>query len=248
MKDKPPEVSIIIPAYRLEGKIGLTVNRVSTLLDKLGLDYEIIVVDDGSPDKTWMEASNSCNDVRVKALRYDVNRGKGYALLYGFKHSRGENVVFFDGDLDIHENQICILLNGLKKSDCVVTSKWHPASKTIASPIRRLLSKTFNLLTRLLTGIRLRDTQTGGKAFRRKLLEDIAPLLTVKRYAFDVELLTAITVRGYRITEAPALYPVVLSKRFKIREIFRMLLDLLAVTYRHRIRRWYVGGIKSRDA
>jgi len=233
---------VIIPAYRLEKRIGLTVRRVSALLDKLGLDYEVIVVDDGSPgDGTWVEAMNSCGNGRVKAFRYSVNRGKGYALLYGFRHSRGRRIVFFDGDLDVHEGQIEVLLDCLKGADCVITSKWHPASKTVATPDRRLLSKCFNLLARLLTGLRLRDTQTGGKAFRREVLEDIAPLLTVKRYAFDVELLTAVTARGYRIAEAPALYPIVLSRRFKLREIFRMLLDLLAVTYRHRIKRQYVG-------
>ena len=229
----------MIPAYRLERCIDLTIRRVSNLLDGLGLDYEIIVVDDGSPDNTWAKASNACNNKRVRVLRYDVNRGKGYALIYGFRHSRGRRIVFFDGDLDVHEKQITVLIKGLNRADCVVTSKWHPASKTVASPTRRLLSKCFNLLTRLLTGLRLRDTQTGGKSFKRRVLEDVAPLLTVKRYAFDVELLTAITARGYRIAEVPALYPIVLSGRFKIREIFRMLLDLFAVTYRHRIKRQY---------
>ena len=229
----------MIPAYRLERYIDLTIRRVTSLLDGLGLDYEVIVVDDGSPDNTWVKASNACNNKRVRVLRYDVNRGKGYALIYGFRHSRGRRIVFFDGDLDVPEKQIKVLIKGLNRADCVVTSKWHPASKTVASPSRWLLSKCFNLLTRLLTGLRLRDTQTGGKSFRRRVLEDVAPLLTVKRYAFDVELLTAITARGYRIAEVPALYPIVLSGRFKIREIFRMLLDLFAVTYRHRIRRQY---------
>jgi glycosyltransferase involved in cell wall biosynthesis len=236
-----PKVSIIIPAYQLEKCIDLTVRRVSTLLDKMGLDYEIIVVDDGSSDNTWMKAMNACNNGRVKVLRYSVNRGKGYALLYGFKHSHGDHVVFFDGDLDIHEGQIMVLLNGLKEADCVITSKWHPASKTIASPIRKLLSKSFNLLTRLLIGIRFKDTQTGGKAFRRKVLEDIVPLLTVKRYAFDVELLVAITARHYRIVEVPNIYPIILKSKFKIREILRMFLELLAVAYRKARGRYMLG-------
>jgi hypothetical protein len=71
-------------------------------------------------------------------------------------------------------------------------------------------------------------------------LEEVAPTLTVKRYAFDVELLTAINARGYRIIETPALYPIMLSKRFSFREVFRMLLDLLAVAYRHKVRRNHI--------
>jgi len=236
---------VIIPAYRLEGRIGLTVRRVSMLLDSLGLDYEMVVVDDGSPDDTYVEASKACNNGRVKVLKYNVNRGKGYALLYGFKHSRGDYAVFFDGDLDVHEKQITVLLNGLREADCVITSKWHPESKTMASPDRRFLSKCFNLMTRLLTGLKLRDTQTGGKAFKRKVLEEVVPILTVKRYAFDVELLTAINARGYRIIEVPALYPVMLNKRFSFREVFRMLLDLLAIAYRHRIRKHYAERVKG---
>mgnify|MGYP000448038997 CR=1 FL=1 len=75
--------------------------------------------------------------------------------------------------------------------------------------------------------------------FRREVLEEVTPMLTVKRYAFDVELLTAIMARGYRVAEVPALYPIKLCNGFKFRELFRMLLDLLAVTYRHRIRKQY---------
>ena len=230
---------MIIPAYKLEGKIGLTVRKVSSVLEKLGVVFEIVVVDDGSPDHTYEEASEALDGDRVRVLRYGRNRGKGFALLYGFRHCHGDLVVFFDGDLDIHEKQIAMLLRALDVSDCVVTSKWHRESKTVSTTYRKLLSIGFNLLTRVLTGLRLRDTQTGGKAFRRKVLEETLPLLTVKRYAFDVELLTAITAKGYKILEIPAFYPIILKRRFSTLEIFRMFLDLIAIAYRHRIKRQY---------
>jgi len=230
---------VIIPAYKLEGKIGLTVRKVSSVLEKLGVMFEIVVVDDGSPDHTYEEASEALDGDRVRVLRYGRNRGKGFALLYGFKHCHGDLVVFFDGDLDVHEKQIAMLLRALDVSDCVVTSKWHPESKTVSTTYRKLLSIGFNLLTRVLTGLRLRDTQTGGKAFRRKVLEETLPLLTVKRYAFDVELLTAITAKGYKILEIPAFYPIILKRRFSTLEIFKMFLDLIAIAYRHRIKRQY---------
>lgn len=230
---------MIIPAYKLEGKIGLTVRKVSSVLEKLGVMFEIVVVDDGSPDHTYEEASEALDGDRVRVLRYGRNRGKGFALLYGFKHCHGDLVVFFDGDLDVHEKQIAMLLRALDVSDCVVTSKWHPESKTVSTTYRKLLSIGFNLLTRVLTGLRLRDTQTGGKAFRRKVLEETLPLLTVKRYAFDVELLTAITAKGYKILEIPAFYPIILKRRFSTLEIFKMFLDLIAIAYRHRIKRQY---------
>jgi len=167
--------------------------------------------------------------------------GKGFALLYGFKKSRGDIIVFFDGDLDIHPCQIPLLINTLKhnNADVVITCKWHPRSRTIASPLRKFLSKSFYAITRLLLGLRVNDTQTGAKAFKREILEDVVDRLTVRRYAFDVELLTAITARKYRITEVPALGKIKLTSKFKIQEIIKMLIDLLAITYRHRIKKQY---------
>ena len=150
-------------------------------------------------------------------------------------------MVFFDGDLDIDPRQILLLLSVLRNNDAdiAITSKWHPQSKTIATPSRKFLSRSFYALTRLLLGMRLSDTQTGAKAFKREALEDITRHLTVKRYAFDVELLTAAIARGYSIVEVPALWRIKLVTHFKVKEMARMLTDLLAITYRHRVKNHY---------
>ncbi|GBF09730.1 hypothetical protein apy_14550 [Aeropyrum pernix] len=83
--------------------------------------------------------------------------GKGYALLYGFRKSRGDIVVFFDGDLDIDPRQITLLINTLLNNgaDIAIASKWHPQSKTTATPIRKLLSEEFYAPTRLLLRLRM---------------------------------------------------------------------------------------------
>lgn len=233
-------ISIIIPAYNLSNKIKHTVKNVKHVLNSLGVSHEIIVVDDGSSDNTYKKALE-ITDNNIKVLHYENNQGKGYALLHGLKHSTGKLIMFFDGDLDIPAKQIPPLIKAfkIKNIDAAVTAKWHPHSKVKAHLIRKLLSRTFNILVRFLTGIKLSDTQTGAKIFKKKVLDDIVPLLTVKRYAFDVELLTAITTRNYKILEVPAVQPIKLTSKFNLHEIVKMLIDLLAITYRHRIKKQY---------
>ncbi len=237
-------VSVIIPAFNLEKIIARTIDEVKKVLEKLGYCYEIIVVDDGSIDSTYENARKLVNGDAcriVRAYRLSRNKGKGFALLYGFMKSSCNKILFFDGDLDIPVKQIPILLKALEHPsvDIVVTSKWHRLSRTIASPTRMILSKAFSLLTKALLGLRIRDTQTGAKALKRRVLEAITPRLLVKRYAFDAELLAAAQANKFNIVEVPSVYPIKLTSRFKLKEIFHMLLDLIATTYRLRVKKWY---------
>lgn len=237
-------VSVIIPAYNLEHVIMKTISKVKNTLDSLGYRYEIIIVDDGSTDNTYDRVKgmvgNHDNGI-VRVYKLTRNRGKGFALLYGFLKSKCESIVFFDGDLDIPVFQIPVLLKALEHPDVdvVVTSKWHSLSRTIAIPTRMILSKVFSILVKVLLGIRIKDTQTGAKALRRRVLEVVMPKLLVKRYAFDAELLAAAQANGFNIVEVPSVYPIKLTSKFKPKEIFHMLLDLLATSYRLKIRKWY---------
>lgn len=230
------EVSIVMPVYNGEAYIAESIKRVANHMENLGKPYEIIVVDDGSTDNTYKTALKNA-DNHTKIVRYSKNRGKGYAFISGALRSSGNIIVLFDADLDIPLQQINILLKTMEKTgaDIVITNKWHPQSKTISTPTRRFLSLAFNALVRLLTGLKIQDTQTGAKAFKRKPLLRALKYLRVKRYAFDVELLLVAHQLGYKIAQAPSLRPIKLTSRFKIREIFKMCLELLSITYRHRI-------------
>jgi len=242
-----PLISVIMPVYKLSKLVTYSIEAVEKIMKANRYNYEIIIVDDGSPDDTYNYAVMMPQNSSIKVYRLPRNMGKGFALLYGFKKSRGDVVVFFDGDLDIDPRQIHLLVNTLRSNgvDIAITSKWHPESRTIATPLRKFLSRSFYALARLLLGLKVSDTQTGAKAFRREVLEDIAGCLTVKRYAFDVELLTAATARGYRIAEVPALWRIKLTSRFRAREIARMLIDLMAVAYRHRVKKQHINSAKQ---
>jgi len=149
-------VSIVMPVYRGEHYIAESIKRVVNYMDKLGLNYEIIVVSDGSEDNTYGEALKASKNYgnKVKVYHYKKNKGKGYAFLYGAVRSRGNIVVLLDADLDIPPEQVGVLLKAMEKtnSDIVITDKWHPRSKVIATRFRRFTSKHFNILVMALLG------------------------------------------------------------------------------------------------
>ncbi len=234
------KVSVIMPVYNGENYIANSIRTVYEYMSTLRLPFEIIVVDDGSVDATQEKAVAEARQLPgVRVISYKPNRGKGYALVQGVLHSAGDIVVFLDADLDIPPQQVKILLRALDQGEVAITNKWHPLSKTVATAFRRFASWTFNLLARILTGIRIRDTQTGAKAFKRYVLKEVIPLLSVHRYAFDLELLTAVTAKGFRVVEVPALYPIKLTGRFRVRDIVRMLHDIGYVAVKHRLLKYY---------
>ena len=227
---------MVMPVYNGAGYIAWSIGRVIESLGRWGYRFEVVVVDDGSRDGTLGEALAAARGLRcVRVLGYRRNRGKGFAFLYGYRHSRGDVVVLLDSDLDVPPEQVPLMLRAMEATgaDVVVTNKWHPLSRTRATTLRRLLSRGFNLLVRLLTGLNLQDTQTGAKAFKRRVLDTVTPKMHVKRYAFDVELLLLAAKQGYKIVEVPSLAELRLTAAFKPREILNMLLELLSITYRH---------------
>jgi glycosyltransferase involved in cell wall biosynthesis len=203
-----------------------------------GLPYEIVVVDDGSFDQTFSRASAYAEqNGHVKVVSYVPNRGKGYAIKTGFIHAKGEIVVFVDGDLEIDLTTISRYIEALRYSDMVISSKWHIDSKVEMPLSRKFLSHGFNALVRILTGIPLKDTQSGLKGVKRCSFEQIFPKLTVKRYAFDVELLAVAHLYGLKIMELPI--KINMTASFKLTEIWKMFIDLVGISYRLRVIHWY---------
>jgi len=237
MRDRP-ELSLILPAYNEGDTIEVVVERVDRAVGKTGLGYELIVVDDGSVDDTRIKVINYAdNNAHVRVVGYGRNMGKGHAIKTGFAHARGDAVVFIDSDLEIDPRQITHYVEALRHGDVVVASKWHPQSRVEVPLMRKFLSYGFNVLVRLLTGIRLRDTQTGLKAVRRKALEKVFSRLAVKRFAFDVELLAVANLYSLKIVELPV--NIRMCGLFNLREVWRIFIDLLGIAYRLRVLKWY---------
>lgn len=234
----------MMPAYNNGHVVEEVINRVDTVVKQMGVSYELIVVDDGSVDDTRKKVTDYANyNGHVKVVGYGRNMGKGYAVKTGFQYATGKVVIFIDSDLDIDPGQILRYFKALKHGDIVIASKWHPQSNVEIPFIRRFLSHAFNVLVRLLTGVRLKDTQTGLKAVRRKALERVFSSLAVKRYAYDVELLTLANLYGLSVVELPV--NVRMRGLFNPKNVLGMFVDLLGITYRLRVAEWYSRAMKQ---
>lgn len=200
----PRQLSVIIPAYNEEQVILRTLEATCAVLSDL--DFEIIVVDDGSVDATYQLVREvAAANPRIQAAHYDLNRGKGGALRHGFEHSRGARVAFLDADMDLHPQLVRGLLSQMDETDAevVIGSKLHPQSQVDYPYRRRLLSLGYSYLVRLLFGLPVLDTQTGLKLFRREVLARVLPQVTIEGYAFDLQLLVLAHRYHYRIVAAP---------------------------------------------
>lgn len=234
-------ISFVLPAFNEGEHIEESLKRLDSSFSNDYLKHEIVVVDDGSVDdtrlKAWKYAKRNGN---VKIIAYNRNVGKGFAVKTGFLGTAGDAVVLLDSDLDLEIKQVKRYIQALKFGDIAIGSKYHPESVVATSFLRRFLSRGFNILTKLLTGVKISDTQVGIKAIRRDVFLGIFKRLSVKRYAFDVELLVLADLYGLKVIELPVRLKI--RNKFTIADIWHMLLDLLGIAYRLRIKKYYHRG------
>lgn len=234
-------LSVIVPAYKQEKTIYKDLANLDKALQETNYDYEIIVVVDGEVDNTKKEALRY-QSAKVKVLGYKENHGKGYAVRYGMSKSSGDIVAFIDAGMEINPTGLRMLLEHMKwyDADILVGSKRHPVSQVNYPLIRRIYSFGYQTLVRVLFGLKVKDTQVGLKIFKRKVLKKVLPRLLVKRYAFDVEMLSVANYLGFkRIFEGPIELNYRFSSNINYKTIFLMLWDTLAVFYRLRILHYY---------
>jgi glycosyltransferase involved in cell wall biosynthesis len=238
------KVSILMPAFNESENIDRNMREVVETFTNFADEFELILVDDGSSDDTYLNAARCLREFPgiVRVVRYDKNEGKGNALVMGASYVRGEYVVFLDADMDLHPSQLPVFFEIMERenADAVVGSKWHPQSQVSYPTIRKFYSLGYFALTRLLFGLPLRDTQTGLKLFRTPLIRDVIPRVLSKRFAYDVELLAVAHRRGYRIVDAPVRLEFQRTLgRLKLNAVWRTFLDTMAVFYRLNLLRYY---------
>jgi glycosyltransferase involved in cell wall biosynthesis len=235
------ELSVIVPAYQEGARIRENIGRLLVELDQLGMTYEVLVVSDGSTDDTEVEARAVASPL-VEVLSYRPNMGKGHALSVGVRHARGELITFIDADMELNPREIRSFVDLMRDGgfDVVVGSKRHPRSRVEYPAFRRLQSLGYQLMIRLLFSLQVRDTQTGLKLFRRKVLMQAVPRLAVKRFAFDLELLVVAHHLGYRrIAEAPIELNFQFESSVRLSSAFQVLWDTTAIFYRLHLLRYY---------
>ncbi|OGH24766.1 MAG: hypothetical protein A3B47_00400 [Candidatus Levybacteria bacterium RIFCSPLOWO2_01_FULL_39_24] len=243
-------LSLVVPAYKQEKTIVKDIENLNKILSSMQCKYEILVVVDGFLDKTYDILQDLTSKIKnLKVLFYEKNHGKGYAVRYGVSKAMGDVIGFIDAGMDIETSGIGILLDYmlLHDADIVIGSKLHPDSIVEYPMQRKILSWGYRAITQTLFGFSVRDTQVGLKLFRKKVIKEVFPLLAVKRFAFDVEILAVSYARGYRkIYEAPVKltynWGSTIANFTSVsfwNVIFSMLWDTAAVFYRLKILHYY---------
>jgi glycosyltransferase involved in cell wall biosynthesis len=231
-----------MPAYNEAEHISRSVAEVRKRFGTVCNDYELIVVDDGSRDST-RKLVGSLPYAGVKLVSYHRNEGKGFAFRRGFSCATGEFTFLVDSDAEIMARDLASYLEALKGADIVLGSKRHPLSIVRTPALRRFLSIGFNVIERLLTGVKATDTQAGFKGMKSGVVYRILPLITAKRFAFDLEFLAVASLLGFKVKELPV--NVDLKALTSVKSVSRMMVDVLGIAYRLRIVRWYQKNIAT---
>ena len=201
-------VSVVIPAYNEEARLGATLKRMVAYLDAQSYSYEILVVDDGSSDGT-VDVVRSVSERRseVQLVTYERNQGKGYAVRCGMLRAKGDLILFSDADLATPIEELEKLLAAIDSgSDIAIGSRDVKGSQLVRreSAVRELGGRTFNKLVQALTVPGIRDTQCGFKLFTSQAARAIFQRCRVDHFAFDVEVLyLARRMFGYKVAEVP---------------------------------------------
>ena len=227
-------ISLIIPIFNQGTKISYSLEKIKQAVELAFSNYELIVVNDGSTDDTLTILRDiAITDEHVHVISYTPNRGKGYAVRQGVLHSRGDAVIFLDGDLDISPDLVKDYVQRLSTSDLVIASKRHPDSIVRIPRSREFLSRAFNLLIKVTLGIAQRDTQAGLKVGKGDIMRTIFRNVSINRYAFDVELLTIASILDLKVQEMPVIMKI--ERRFNTKEIMNMFGDVMRIYYRHKL-------------
>ena len=175
------DISVVVPLYNEDESLEELVNWISRVTESHGFSYEVILIDDGSTDKSWQVIGElASNNLNIKGARFNRNYGKSAALDTGFKMVKGEVVITMDADLQDSPEEIPGLYKKIKEEDYDIVSGWKkkrhdPISKTIPS-------RFFNLVTRMMSGIKLHDFNCGLKAYKNEVIKNVQLYGEMHRY------------------------------------------------------------------
>ena len=175
-------LSIVIPLLNEQNSLEELTNSISTVVKSLRLEFEIILIDDGSTDNSWKTISKICsNNQNVKGIRFLKNFGKSQALSAGFKACKGDVVVTMDGDLQDDPNEIPELYKKINEEKLDLVSGWKKV-RYDSIIFKNFPSKIFNWAARITSGIKLNDFNCGIKAYKKEVIKQIKLTGGMHRY------------------------------------------------------------------
>lgn len=234
------DVSVIIPAYNEENRIGPFLDKLVTYCSNSRLTYELIVVDDCSTDDTVGITAQYENKFEYfHLLRSKRNRGKGYSVKKGLLTAEGDFCLFMDADGSVEPDEIEKNLDSIRRdgydifigsrvlrdSDQVLDTRWY----------REFIGTIFNFFVRLFLFRDICDTQCGFKIFRREVIKPVFSLVQIDGFGFDLELLYLAQKKGYSIKEGPVSWHHVAGAKVNLLwDSIGMFVNIFQVRSRHR--------------
>ena len=222
-----PRHSLVIPAYNEEA-------RITPLLESIReFDGELIIVCDGTDRTAEIVKTISARrtDLIIRCLKFNHRLGKGGGVRAGLAAARAPLVGYFDADGSTTLGEMLRLFSSLDSADGAMGSRWVPGSNLTVRQgwMRRMESRGFNLIMRVLYGLPYHDTQCGAKVFRKAAVDAILPSMVSNGFEFDVELLWRLRSAGYTIVEIPIEWQNKGDSRVKKRDMIGMLSGLIRV-------------------
>lgn len=229
-----PAVSIIVPAYEEQARLGDSVSKILAYIKRETPSAELIIVDDGSKDNTSEIAENAARefpDLQTKVIRYETNRGKGYAVKTGLLAAQADIAVFSDADLSTPIEEMPKLIKPIETGEFDVTFGSRALDRTLIGthqPWRREQGgRVMNLIIKTMSGLPFADTQCGFKAFDMKKFRPLLEKMQIDRFGFDVEFLFVAAYHNLRLKEIPVRWNNVEgSKVSVVRDTRRMFTEL----------------------
>lgn len=214
------KLSIIVPAFNEGKRIGRMLDAYMPFFsERYEHDFEMIIVINGSSDGTvGVVASYAKRWPQIRFIVESRKIGKGGALMLGFADASGEMIGFVDADGSTPPDAFAGLIGGIGDAGAIIASRWLKGSdvKPRQPLSRRVASRAFNLIVRILFGLRISDTQCGAKLITGEAVKRVLPRLGITRWAFDVDLLFQLRREGFMIKEMPTAWHDVAGSRVKI--------------------------------
>ncbi|MGB2645105.1 MAG: dolichyl-phosphate beta-glucosyltransferase [Candidatus Acidiferrum sp.] len=235
MSSAVPDLSIVIPSYNEELRLPATLERIAAYLPALGGVTEVLVVDDGSKDRTTEVVEFFQQKLPgLRLISNGANRGKGYSVRHGMQEARGRSVLFTDADLSAPIEEAAKLLEALKTHDVAIGSRALDRSLITVheSRFREFAGIVFNTIVRLILRLPFVDTQCGFKAFRRERSKILFEQQRIERFGFDPELLYLARHHGLTTAEIPVRWghsPA--TKVNMLRDSIQMFVDVFTIRW-----------------
>ena len=229
-----PEISLVIPAYDEAARLSGPLDRIFDYLATGNTKAEVILVDDGSTDRTSETAKSvfaRYPEIDSQVIRYEPNRGKGFAVRTGLKACHAEIALFSDADLSTPIEEMPKLVDPIRNGEYDLTFGSRALDRSLIGthqPWRREQGgKVMNLIIRTMSRLPFVDTQCGFKAFNMAKFRPLLDVMTIDRFGFDVEFLFVAKYHGLRLREIPVRWDNVEGSKVSVfRDTKRMLGEL----------------------